>query len=131
MDQNAQISAELILFAGLMLVIVLVFATVIANENELNMVATAARIGADNATTQLSILNPTMSPVRVTKIYMNSTTYGITITLSGTVTSTQNTTLINGVMNSMQSQGYTVSGNTVTNARNNYTFVINSSDISG
>ena len=131
MDQNAQISAELILFAGLMLVIVLVFATVIANENELNMVATAARIGADNATTQLSILNPTMSPVRVPKIYMNSTTYGITITLSGTVTSTQNTTLINGVMNSMQAQGYTVSGNTVTNARNNYTFVINSSDISG
>ena len=62
---------------------------------------------------------------------MNSTTYGITITLSGTVTSTQNTTLINGVMNSMQAQGYTVSGNTVTNARNNYTFVINSSDISG
>ncbi len=129
MDQKAQISAELILFAGLMLVIVLVFATVVANESEMNMVATAARIGADNGTTQLSILNPTMSPVRVTKIYMNST-YGITITLSGTVTSAQNTTLITSVMNSMQAQGYSVSGNTVT-ARNVYTFVINASDISG
>jgi hypothetical protein len=130
MDQKAQISVELILFAGLILVVVLVFATVVSNQSELNTVATAVRIGADNGTTQLSILNSTMHPVRVTKTYMNYTTYGINITLSDTITSTQSSTLMTSVMNSMNAQGYTVSGNTVTTSKHVYTIVINASDIS-
>lgn len=131
MDQRAQISVEFILFAGLILVIVLVFATLAANESELNTVATAVRLGADNGTTQLSILNDTMHPVRVTKTYMNSTTYAITVSLSDTITSTQSQNLINSIMNSMTKQGYTVAGNTVTTTKHVYTITINNSDISG
>ena len=36
----------------------LVFAVAVTNESEFNTVTTAARIGADNGTTQLSIMNP-------------------------------------------------------------------------
>ncbi len=118
MDQKGQISAEYILLVfGLVIVIMLVFAVAVTNESELNTVTTAARIGADNGTTQLSIMNPAMSPVRVTGISMNNTNdnnkyISITINLSGTITSAQNQTLMNSIMNSMNSlisQGYTVS----------------------
>lgn len=140
MDQKGQISAEYILLVfGLIIVIMLVFAVAVTNENELNTVTTDARIGADNGTTQLSINNSAMSPVRVTGVSMNNTndnnTYiSITINLSGIITSAQNQTLMSSVMNSMQSltsQGYTVSSNTVTSAKHVYNIGINTSDISG
>ncbi len=142
MDQKGQISAEYILLVfGLIIVIMLVFAVAVSNESELNTVTTAARIGADNGTTQLSIMNPTMSPVRVTGVSMNNTNdnnkyISITINLSGTITSAQNVNLTSSVMNSMMSlnsQGYTVSTstNTVTSGKHVYNIVINASDISG
>ncbi len=142
MDQKGQISAEYILLVfGLVIVIMLVFAVAVTNESELNTVTTAARIGADNGTTQLSIMNPAMSPVRVTGISMNNTNDNnkyirITINLSGTITSAQNQTLMNSIMNSMNSlisQGYTVSdlNDTVTSGKHVYNILINASDISG
>ena len=82
-----------------------------------------------------------MSPVRVTGVSMNNTndnnTYiSITINLSGTITSAQNATLMSSVMNSMNSlisQGYTVSdsNDTVTSGKHVYNIGINASDISG
>jgi uncharacterized protein (UPF0333 family) len=142
MDQKGQISAEyLLLVFGLIIVIMLVFALAVTNESELNTVATAARIGADNGTTQLSIMNPTMSPVRVTGVSMNNTNdnnvyINITINLSGSITSVQSGTLMNSVMNSMNSmtsQGYivSVSNKTVTSSKHVYNLGINTSDISG
>ena len=136
MDQKGQISAEyLLLVFGLIIVIMLVFAIAVTNENELNTVTTDARIGADNGTTQLSIMNPTMGPVRVTGVNTNNTNdnnkyISITINLSGSITSAQNATLLNSVMNSMNSltsQGYTVSDSnyTVTSSKHVYNIVIN------
>jgi hypothetical protein len=113
----------------------LVFAIAVTNENELNTITTDARIGADNGTTQLSIMNPTMGPVRVTGVNTNNTNdnnkyISITINLSGSITSAQNATLLNSVMNSMNSltsQGYTVSDSnyTVTSSKHVYNIVIN------
>ncbi len=142
MDQKGQISAEYILLVfGLIIVIMLVFAVAVTNESELNTVTTDARMGADNGTTQLSIMDPNMSPVRVTGLSMNNTndnnTYmSITINLSGSITSAQKTILMSSVMNSMNSlisQGYTVSdsSDTVTSAKHVYNISINASDISG
>ena len=142
MDQKGQISAEyLLLVFGLIIVIMLVFAVAVTNENELNTVTTDARIGADNGTTQLSINNSNMSPVRVTGISMNNTNdnnkyISITINLSGTITSAQSGNLMSSVMNSMNSltsQGYNVSdsSDTVTSGKHVYNIGINTSDISG
>jgi uncharacterized protein (UPF0333 family) len=142
MDQKGQISAEYILLVfGLIIVIMLVFAVAVTNESELNTVTTDARIGADNGTTQLSINNSNMSPVRVTGISMNNTNdnnkyISITINLSGTITSAQSGNLMSSVMNSMNSltsQGYNVSdsSDTVTSGKHVYNIGINTSDISG
>ena len=142
MDQKGQISAEyLLLVFGLIIVIMLVFAVAVTNESELNTVTTDARIGADNGTTQLSINNSNMSPVRVTGISMNNTNdnnkyISITINLSGTITSAQSGNLMSSVMNSMNSltsQGYNVSdsSDTVTSGKHVYNIGINTSDISG
>jgi len=142
MDQKGQISAEYILLVfGLIIVIMLVFAVAVTNESELNTVTTDARIGADNGTTQLSIMNPTMGPVRVTGVNTNNTNdnnkyISITINLSGTITSAQSGNLMISVMNSMNSltsQGYNVSdsSDTVTSGKHVYNIGINTSDISG
>ncbi len=57
MDQKAQISIEYILLVAIILVVVLVFALIITNENEQNNVATAAQLGASNATANMVFTN--------------------------------------------------------------------------
>jgi len=136
MDQKAQISAEFILFAGLILLVVLVFASVISDQSELNSVSSAAKMGAENGTAQLSLITPNMRPVRVTKVNMTDiinttpTQYNIIVSLSDTVSGTQNQTIINSIMQSLAAQGYNVVNNTVTTNKHTYYIFINASDIS-
>lgn len=50
MDPKGQISAEYVLVMGFMLIIVLVFASFLGEQNELNMAMAAARSGAEEGT---------------------------------------------------------------------------------
>lgn len=136
MDHKAQISAEFILFAGLVILVVLIFAGIVSDQSELNSVTTAAKLGAENGTAQLSLLTPNIRPVRVTKINMVNTTnttptqYNIIISLSDAVSSTQNQTIMNSIMQSLAAQGYNVVNNTVTTNKHMYFIFINASNIS-
>ena len=58
MDDRAQISVELILFLAFVLAIVLVFATYIADANEKNIIETSVKLGAENATSTMSLKAP-------------------------------------------------------------------------
>jgi len=72
MDQRAQISAEYVLLLGIIFVIVLFMAVALTNENEQNSVATAAQLGASNATAYIIFTNTSQSPVKVTYVNMTN-----------------------------------------------------------
>ncbi|MCC7550126.1 MAG: class III signal peptide-containing protein [Methanobacterium sp.] len=115
MEERGQLSAEYILFFGLILVIILAFAYYVSDQSEQNNIATAARIGAENATTEMGILNSTMAPVRVTAIQMTGTqNITISISLSYKPPGVQNS-ILNSVYNSLVSQGYNPQKNIVSN----------------
>jgi uncharacterized protein (UPF0333 family) len=121
MDGRGQISVEFVLLVAIVLAIVLVFAGIIGDQNEQNSVATAIRLGAVNATAEMSILNRTMEPVRVNEVIMNgSGNITMLIHLSYSSSQIQNTTLT-GVAISLNSQGYTVQKNMVSNIIQNLT----------
>lgn len=106
MDNKGQISVEMILFLAIILFIVLAVGYFISDQNEQNNIATATRLGAENATTSMGITNPGMMPVRVEAIQMNGN-QNITVIINLSYSSTQikNTTLT-GVYNTLTSQGY-------------------------
>jgi uncharacterized protein (UPF0333 family) len=106
MDNKGQISVEFILFLAIVLVIVLAVGYFISDQSEQNSIATATRLGAENATTSMGITNPGIMPVRVEAIQMNGN-QNITVIINLSYSSTQiaNTTLT-GVYNALTSQGY-------------------------
>jgi uncharacterized protein (UPF0333 family) len=126
MDQRGQISVEFVLMAAIIMLVVVVFGLSIANENELNSVATAVKTGAENATTYLSISNASMQPVRVTSVNMNGTNNVIIkVSFSGNVTSIQQN-ILTSINRSLTSQGFntTYTGGTqltFQTSRHNYT----------
>lgn len=132
MDQRGQISVEYILFAAIVMLVVIVFGSVIMNENELNSVASAVRIGAENGTTELSLLNRSMQPVRVTSVDMHkindTENINITVNFSTSVTSVQEE-ILTSINNSLTRSGYNTnySGGTSLNLqtnRHNYTITL-------
>ncbi|HTX61014.1 MAG TPA: class III signal peptide-containing protein [Methanobacterium sp.] len=129
MDQRGQISVEYILLAAIVLLVVIIFAVAITNETELNSVATAVKLGAENGTTQLSILNATMQPVRVTSINMTGTgNVNIQVKFSSSVNTVQ-IPILQSINRSLTSSGYTTgyTGGTTLNlqtSRHNYTITL-------
>jgi len=120
MDQRAQISAEYVLLLGIIFVIVLFMAVAITNENEQNSVATAAQLGASNATANIIFTNTAQSPVKMTSVSMTSgSTIGsninLTIHFSRPVTD-QQPIILSSIFNSLVAAGYKntiISGNSV------------------
>ena len=113
MDQKAQISIEYILLVAIILLVVLVFALIITDQNEQNSVATAAQLGASNATANMLFTNTSQSPVKVTSVTMtdvNSTNINMVIHFSGPITN--NTPVIGSIINSLQASGYSNITNT-------------------
>jgi len=107
MDQRGQISVEYILLAAIVMLIVIVFGWVIANESELNSVASAVKIGAENGTTFASTLNPTMQPVRVTSLDTNGENdITIQVHFSSSVDSIKDT-ILQSIEKSLADNGYT------------------------
>lgn len=109
MDQRGQISVEFVLLAAIVLLVVVSFGVIIANENELNSVASAVRIGAENGTTYASIVNPNMQPVRVTSVEMTGEeNVTIQVHFSGSVESIKES-ILKSVSNSLTGSGYSTS----------------------
>lgn len=138
MDTRGQISVEFILFLALVLLVVLAFAYFISDQSEQNNIATATRLGAQNATTAMGITTPGMIPVRVDGIQMNGNqNITIIINLSYSSPQIQNTTLT-GVYNALTSLGYTLTQNkdsspekyiqnlTLNTTKHNYTIQVTS-----
>jgi uncharacterized protein (UPF0333 family) len=106
MDARGQISVELVLIVGIIVLIVLVFASFLGDQNEQNNIASATRLGAVNATTQLGLVNRTLQPVRVNGISMTgSGNITIQISFSSPVTSFQSQ-IFDSINKSLTSQGY-------------------------
>jgi uncharacterized protein (UPF0333 family) len=129
MDQRAQISVEFILLVAIVLTIVLVFSLIITNENEQNNVATAAQLGAANATANIVLTNTSQSPIKVTSVSMsNGTVRGsdinVVIHFSRPV-GDQSGTILNSIVKSLTSSGF----NNVAN--NNNTVTVTTSTTSG
>lgn len=76
-DHNGQISAELILLIGLVLIIVMAFASPLGKSLETNQVMAAAKTGILNATNDLAYKN-TGNIFRFNNINFNSSTGTIT-----------------------------------------------------
>lgn len=129
MDQRGQISAEYILIAAIVMLVVVVFGVVIADQSEMDAVASAVRTGAENGTTQLSILDPTMQPVRVTSVNMTGTgNVNIIVNFSSTVSSMEDS-ILSSINRSLTESGYTTSysgGTTLSfqTSRHNYTITL-------
>ncbi|HHY01052.1 MAG TPA: class III signal peptide-containing protein [Methanothermobacter sp.] len=105
MDEQGQLSVEVILFVAIILFIVLGVG-VFANEQSVkNSIATATRFGAENGTTEMGISNPGTLPVKVNSIQMNGTEK-VTIHLSRAVTQSEKNAILKSVQRSLSSQGY-------------------------
>jgi len=123
MDQRGQISIEYILLVAIILVIVIVFAVVITNQSEQNQVASAAQLGASNATANLIFTNGSQTPVKVTSVTMtNGSTVGnnvsLTIHFSRSVTAQQGT-IFQSIEKSLRANGY----NNLTNTNSSITLI--------
>ncbi len=109
MDQRGQISVEFVLLAAIIMLVVIAFGVVIVNESELNSVASAVKIGAENGTTYASIINPNIQPVRVTSVEMNKINdtddINITVNFSNSVDSIRDS-ILTSIKNSLNSSGY-------------------------
>jgi uncharacterized protein (UPF0333 family) len=114
MDDKGQISVELVLIVGIIVVIILVFAGFLGDQLEQNNIASATRLGAVNATTELGLLNHNIQPVRVNGVNMTGTdNITIQISFSSPVTSFQNQ-ILDSINKSLTSQGYTTWYNNTT-----------------
>lgn len=107
MDGRGQISVEYILLVGFVLVIILVIANVVGDQSEQNAIATSAKLGAVNATTEIGILNTTVQPLRVNEVVMTgSDPIIITIYLSGSASTSQKVQILTSVNRSIAAEGY-------------------------
>ncbi len=132
MDDRAQVSVELILFLAFVLAIILVFATYIADANEKNIIETSVKLGAENATSTMVLLDRSMEPLRVTSISVTgSDPIVMTLHFSRSVDYTTQKYVAEGVVTSLISQGYDAEANytdtnklkgnvTLQKARHNY-----------
>jgi uncharacterized protein (UPF0333 family) len=127
MDQRGQISVEFVLFAAIVLVVVLAFALVISDQAEKNSVASAVKIGAENSTTQMSLLNRSMQPIRVTSINMTDTgVINIQVKFSGNVNANQ-ALILGSINNALTTQGFTTGysgGSLINMTTNKHNYVI-------
>jgi hypothetical protein len=132
MDDRAQVSVELILFLAFVLAIILVFATYIADANEKNIIETSVKLGAENATSTMVLLDRSMEPLRVTSISVSgSDPVVMTLHFSRSIDYTTQKYVAEGVVTSLISQGYDAESNytdtsklkgnvTLQKARHNY-----------
>ena len=126
MDQRGQISLEFVLILALMAVIVSAIGWYVGNANEMNVISSAVRSGADNATTTMALLNRSMPPVRVEDISTVGSGQNITlqVDISGSLSNSQNLNITSSILSSIAAQGYTVTNTSIVTAKHTYTLKI-------
>lgn len=125
MDKKAQISAEFLLLMGFILLVVLVFASFIGDQNEVNTVIASAKQGASEALSGMVFINRTVAPVRVSTITVTGDTdKNIQIRLSRAVPDNYKEMVRQSALKSINASGFTrVNDNIITN-RYNFTVTI-------
>ena len=126
MDQRGQISIEFVLILALMAVIVSSIGLYVGNANEMNVISSAVRSGADNATTTMALLNRSMPPVRVEDISTVGSGQNITlqVDISGSLSNSQNLNITSSILSSIAAQGYTVTNTSIVTTKHTYTIKI-------
>ncbi|MEN6551333.1 MAG: class III signal peptide-containing protein [Methanobacterium sp.] len=126
MDRRGQISLEFVLILALMAVIVGAIGWYAGNANEQNVITSAVRSAADNATTTLAMLNRSMKPVRVEDIatITNGTKITLQIDISGSPSANQTQTITSSILSSVAAQGYNVTSNTIVTNKHVYTIKV-------
>jgi uncharacterized protein (UPF0333 family) len=128
MDVRGQISIEFLLILGFIMVIVLVVASLAGPQIEKNSITSAAREGASNALYEISSLNASLNPNRITKVNMSdlgNVTY-IKINFSNPLPASYQSLVLNRTMGSILNQsGFTMINNTTVKGSNEiYTILI-------
>lgn len=128
MDVKGQITVEYLLFIGFILVFILIIVNVVSDQSEQNSVATATRLGAVCATTDI-VVSSNNIPIRVGELTTNgSNPINIIINLSSAVTNAQKTQIIDTVNRSLAAQGFKPNYNnnvlTLNTSRHNYNITI-------
>lgn len=125
MDRKGQISAEFLILMGFVLVIVLVFANVIGDQNEVNNVVTSAKQGASDALAELVFNDRTLTPVRVNTInVVGDENKDIQITLSREISPDNKAIVKERALSSIKDLGFEREGDTIITGRYQYTVTI-------
>lgn len=125
MDQKAQVSAEFVIIVGFILVLVLIFASYVGEQSELNSVAASARSGAMDAASEIVFLNKSIEPVRVTTVsIVGDSNKTIQIRLSASLPANCKEFILNRTLESIAAQGYARQNNTIVTERYVYNVTI-------
>lgn len=128
MDTRGQISIELILLLGFILVIVLIVASIAGPQIEKNSVSSSVREGATDAIYELTSTNVNLPPTRVNKLIVKDNgNVTINVTFSSSLPTNYKPFILNRTIQSVLNQsGFTQVNNTTVKGNNKfYTIFIN------
>lgn len=127
-DTRGQISVELVMILGLMVVIIMIVASVSTPLSEEDAALSSAREGASEAIYNITVTNPSFPATRITKIDMvGNSEKTITITVHPTLPEKYEQQVIDSAMKSVTNQPiFTKTGqNTISGRNYNYKIIIN------
>ena len=126
-DTRGQISVELVMILGLMVVVIMIVAGVSTPLSEEDAVSSAAREGATEVLYNITVTNPTFQATRITEVTMvGDSEKIITITVHPSVSEEDANKILEGAMKSVTNQPiFTKTGKDTISGRNyNYKIII-------
>ncbi len=126
MDIRGQMSIELLLILGFILIIVLMVASLAGPQIEENSITSAARQGASNALYEITSTNVNIPPSRVTKLNVTGTNnVTIKVMFSNNLPANYTPFILNRTMQSILNQsGFTMVNNTTVKGNSKYYTII-------
>jgi uncharacterized protein (UPF0333 family) len=126
MDIRGQMSIELLLILGFILIIVLMVASLAGPQIEENSITSAARQGASNALYEITSTNVNIPPSRVTKLNVTGTNnVTIKVMFSNNLPGNYTPFILNRTMQSILNQsGFTMVNNTTVKGNSKYYTII-------
>lgn len=126
MDIRGQMSIELLLILGFILIIVLMIASLAGPLIEENSITSAARQGASNALYEITSTNVNVPPTRVTKLNVTGAdNVTIKVMFSNNIPANYTPFILNKTMQSILNQsGFTMVNNTTVKGNSKYYTII-------
>jgi uncharacterized protein (UPF0333 family) len=126
MDIRGQMSIELLLILGFILIIVLMVASLAGPLIEENSITSAARQGASNALYEITSTNVNVPPTRVTKLNVTGAdNVTIKVMFSNNIPTNYTPFILNKTMQSILNQsGFTMVNNTTVKGNSKYYTII-------